>query len=103
MQKITPFLWCNGNAEKAVQFYTSVFSDANISNIVRYGKGRLGPEGALMTAQFELHGQRIIALNGGPKFQFTEAVSFVINRQDQEEVDYFWQKLSDRGHTSRCG
>jgi predicted 3-demethylubiquinone-9 3-methyltransferase (glyoxalase superfamily) len=103
MQKITPFLWFDNNAEEAVRFYTSVFADAKVLNMVRYTNAGPGPEGAVMTAVFELHGQRFIALNGGPKHRFTDAVSFVVNCETQEEVDMFWEKLSEGGEKSRCG
>lgn len=103
MQKITPFLWFNDNAEEAVRFYTNVFSDSNILNMVRYTAAGPGPEGAVMTAVFELQGQTFIALNGGPQFRFTEAVSFVVNCETQEEVDRYWEKLSEGGVKDRCG
>lgn len=107
MQKITPFLWFNDNAEEAVNFYTSVFKNSKILNISRYGEesvevsGR--PAGSVMTASFEIEGQKFMALNGGPIFKFTEAISFVIDCKDQEEVDYFWEKLSEGGEKSQCG
>jgi predicted 3-demethylubiquinone-9 3-methyltransferase (glyoxalase superfamily) len=103
MQKITPFLWFDNNAEEAVRFYTTVFADAKVLNMVRYSKAGPGPEGSVMTAVFELHGQTFIALNGGPKHPFTDAVSFVVNCETQEEVDMFWEKLSEGGEKSRCG
>jgi predicted 3-demethylubiquinone-9 3-methyltransferase (glyoxalase superfamily) len=103
MQKITPFLWFNNNAEEAINFYASVFKDAEIKNVARYGDAGPGPKGQVMTASFVLNGQEFIALNGGPQFQFTEAVSFVINCENQEEVDHYWEKLSEGGQPSRCG
>lgn len=103
MQKITPFLWFDGNAEEAVNFYCSVFKDAKAGEMVRLGKGGPGPEGAVITAPFELFGQKFTALNGGPQFSFNEAVSFVIHCDDQEEVDYYWKKLTEGGKPSRCG
>lgn len=103
MQKITPFLWFNNNLEEALNFYTSIFKNAKVGNMVRYGKGGPGPEGTAMTATFELEGQPFMALNGGPMFQFTEAVSFFVNCESQEEVDMFWEKLSEGGQKSRCG
>jgi predicted 3-demethylubiquinone-9 3-methyltransferase (glyoxalase superfamily) len=103
MQKITPFLWFNDNAEEAMQFYMSVFPDASIEKVVRYGEAGPGPAGSVMTAVFKLFGQEYIALNGGPKFSFTEAVSFVINCETQEEVDHYWNQLSEGGIRSRCG
>jgi predicted 3-demethylubiquinone-9 3-methyltransferase (glyoxalase superfamily) len=107
MQKITPFLWFNDNAEEAVKFYASIFKDSKIGRIARYGEeaaqktGR--PKGSVMTVEFELEGQQFVGLNGGPMFRFTEAVSFVVNCETQEEVDYFWEKLSEGGEKSRCG
>src|SRR6266487_6787234 len=107
MQKITPFLWFNYNAEEAANFYASIFKDSKIGRIARYGEeaaektGR--PKGSVMTIEFELEGQRFVGLNGGPMFKFTEAISFVVNCETQEEVDYFWSKLSAGGEESRCG
>lgn len=103
MQKITPFLWFNDNLEEALSFYTSVFRNAKVGNVVRYGKAGPGPEGTAMTATFELEGQQFMALNGGPMFSFTEAISFFLNCETQEEVDGFWEKLSEGGQKSRCG
>jgi predicted 3-demethylubiquinone-9 3-methyltransferase (glyoxalase superfamily) len=103
MQKITPFLWFDDNAEEAVNFYTSVFKDSKIKSIARYGDAGPGPKGSVMSASFEINGQEFIALNGGPMFQFTEAVSFVVNCESQQEVDEFWYKLSEGGETNRCG
>ncbi|HRH59592.1 MAG TPA: VOC family protein [Chitinophagaceae bacterium] len=103
MQKITPFLWFDGNAEEAVNFYVSVFKNSSIGKVARYGKGGPGPEGAVMTASFQLDGQEFVALNGGPMFKFTEAISFVIDCKTQDEVDYFWNKLSEGGAESMCG
>lgn len=107
MQKITPFLWFNDQAEEAVKFYTSIFKKSKILNVVRYGEeaanksGR--PSGSVMTVVFEIEGQRFIALNGGPHFKFTEAVSFVVSCKTQAEVDRFWKKLSAGGQESQCG
>lgn len=103
MQKITPFLWFDNNAEEAVRYYTTVFADARVLNMTRYTKAGPGPEGAVMTAVFELQGQTFIALNGGPQHPFTEAVSFVVNCETQDEVDLFWEKLSEGGEKGRCG
>ncbi|MBI5294357.1 MAG: VOC family protein [Chloroflexi bacterium] len=103
MQKITPFLWFDNQAEEAVNFYTSVFKNSKILSIARYGEAGPGPAGAVMTANFELNGQEFVALNGGPVFKFTEAVSFVVNCETQAEVDHYWEKLSEGGETSRCG
>lgn len=107
MQKITPFLWFDNQAEAAAKFYTSVFKSSKILKIARYNKaaekvaGR--PAGSVMTVEFEIEGQRFVALNGGPFFKFTEAVSFVVNCRTQKEIDYFWEKLSAGGKESRCG
>ena len=103
MQKITPFLWFDNNAEEAVNFYTSVFKDAKAGGMARYGEGGPGPKGQVMTATFKLFGQEFIALNGGPHFKFTEAISFVVNCETQEEIDEYWDKLSEGGQKSRCG
>ncbi|HEX2532283.1 MAG TPA: VOC family protein [Chitinophagaceae bacterium] len=103
MQKITPFLWFNNNAEEAIEFYTSVFPDTRVGTVTRYPEGAPVPAGTLLTASFTLNGQEFTALNGGPQFSFTEAVSFVIHCQSQEEVDYYWSKLSEGGEESRCG
>jgi predicted 3-demethylubiquinone-9 3-methyltransferase (glyoxalase superfamily) len=103
MQKITPFLWFNQNAEEAIMFYKAVFPETEILKMVRYGKAGPGPEGSIMTAEFKLLGQHFVALNGGPQFRFTEAVSFVINCTDQEEIDRYWNGLSEGGTTSQCG
>lgn len=103
MQKITPFLWFNNNAEEAINFYTSIFKTSKVGNTARYGEGGPGPKGSIMTAEFQLNGQDFIALNGGPHFKFTEAVSFVVNCETQEEIDEFWDKLSEGGQKSRCG
>ena len=109
MKQITPFLWFDDNAEEAVNFYTSVFKNSKIQSITRYNEaaakvaGR--PQGSLMTAAFQLNGQEFIALNGGPLFKFTEAVSFVVNCENQKEVDYYWEKLTDGGNAQaqQCG
>ena len=90
MQKITPFLWFDNNAEEAMNFYVSIFKNSKVLNVSRYGEAGPGPAGTVMTAEFELDGQEFVALNGGPRFQFTEAISFVVNCETQEEVDYFW-------------
>jgi predicted 3-demethylubiquinone-9 3-methyltransferase (glyoxalase superfamily) len=103
MQKITPFLWFDNNAEEAVNFYASIFKDARILEIVRYGEAGPGPAGTAMTVSFELFGQEFIALNGGPHFKFNEAVSFSVNCETQAEVDEFWEKLTEGGEESRCG
>jgi predicted 3-demethylubiquinone-9 3-methyltransferase (glyoxalase superfamily) len=104
MQKITPFLWFDNQAEEAANFYISVFKDSKVGKVSRYGDAGPGPKGSVMVAEFELNGQRFIALNGGPQFKFTEAVSFVINCETQDEVDYYWSKLTaDGGEESMCG
>jgi predicted 3-demethylubiquinone-9 3-methyltransferase (glyoxalase superfamily) len=103
-QKITPFLWFDNNAEEAMNFYVSVFKNSKVGTITRYGDAGPGPKGSVLTASFELEGQKFVALNGGPRFKFTEAVSFVINCETQAEIDYFWDKLtSDGGQESMCG
>ena len=103
MQKISPFLWFDGNAEEAVNFYVSIFKDAKILNLSRYGEAGPGPKGSVMSATFQLHGQEFIALNGGPHFKFTPAISFFVHCQTQEEVDELWEKLSAGGRKDRCG
>lgn len=103
MQKITPFLGFDNNAEEAMNFYTSVFKSSRIGRITRWGKDAPGPEGTVMTATFQLHGQDFIVLNGGPHFKFNEAVSFLISCETQEEVDELWEKLSENGKEERCG
>jgi len=110
VQKITPFLWFDGQAEDAVKFYTSIFKDSKVGRILRYGEeaakvsesGR--PVGSVLTIEFDIEGQKFVALSGGPQFKFNESVSFVINCETQEEVDYFWGKLTaDGGEESACG
>jgi predicted 3-demethylubiquinone-9 3-methyltransferase (glyoxalase superfamily) len=103
MQKITPFLWFDNNAEEAMNFYVSIFKNSKVLNVSRYGEAGPGPAGSVMTAEFQLDGQEFVALNGGPRFKFTEAISFVVNCETQEEVDRFWEKLSEGGEKSRCG
>lgn len=105
MQKITPFLWFNDNAEEAMNFYTSIFKNAKVKNASHYPEGFPGVMGGkLMTATFELEGQEFMVLNGGPMYQFTEAISFFVKCRDQEEVDHFWNALlADGGQESRCG
>jgi predicted 3-demethylubiquinone-9 3-methyltransferase (glyoxalase superfamily) len=102
-QKITTFLWFDNNAEEAANFYTSVFKNSKIVHISRYGDPGPGPKGSVMTVDFELDGQAFTALNGGPQFKFTEAISLLVNCETQEEVDYFWEKLSEGGQTIECG
>jgi predicted 3-demethylubiquinone-9 3-methyltransferase (glyoxalase superfamily) len=104
MQKITPFLWFDTQAEEAATFYVSLFDDAEITNIARYPEGAPGEPGAVMTVAFTLAGQEFTALNGGPVFDFTEAVSFYVHCQDQDEVDRFWSRLTaDGGEPGQCG
>jgi len=103
MQKITPFLWFDNQAEEAVTFYTSIFKNSKAGGITRYGDAGPGPKGSVLTASFELEGLEFTALNGGPHFKFNEAISFVVSCQTQDEVDHFWSKLSAGGQTSRCG
>jgi len=104
MEAITPFLWFDNQAEEAANFYTSIFPNSKIVGISRYGNGSPGPAGQVMTAVFELNGQKFTALNGGPHFKFSEAVSFVVNCETQEEVDRYWTALTaDGGQESQCG
>ena len=103
MQKITPFLWFDDKAEEAMNFYVSIFNNSKVVSVTRYGDAGPGPKGTVMTAAFQLEGQEFVALNGGPQFKFTEAISFVVNCETQEEVDKFWKKLSEGGEKSRCG
>ena len=103
MQKITPFLWFDGRAEEAANFYCSIFKESRILSVARYGDAGPGPKGTVMTAEFELEGQEFLALNGGPMFKFTEAISFLVNCETQEEVDELWERLSQGGEKSRCG
>jgi predicted 3-demethylubiquinone-9 3-methyltransferase (glyoxalase superfamily) len=102
-QKITPFLWFDSNAEEAANFYTSIFKDSSVNGKSYYGEGGPGPKGSVMVVSFSLSGQNFTALNGGPIFKFTEAVSFVVNCDSQEEVDYYWDNLLDGGQASQCG
>jgi predicted 3-demethylubiquinone-9 3-methyltransferase (glyoxalase superfamily) len=102
-QKITPFLWFDNNAEEAMNHYVSIFRNSRIIAVRRYGKGGPGPEGTVMTGTFELEGQRFMALNGGPLFKFTEAISLFVNCENQAEVDELWDKLTAGGQESRCG
>jgi predicted 3-demethylubiquinone-9 3-methyltransferase (glyoxalase superfamily) len=107
MQKITPCLWFDDKAEEAMRFYVSVFKNSKVGRIARYGEagakvsGR--PKGSVMTATFEIEGLELMALNGGPHFKFSEAISFIVNCETQEEIDSYWEKLSDGGETGVCG
>ncbi len=107
MQKITPFLWFDDKAEEAAAFYTAIFKNSKIVNVARYGDAGAQvtgkSKGTVMTVAFQLDGQEFVALNGGPQFKFTEAISLVVNCQTQEEVDEFWKKLSDGGREVQCG
>jgi predicted 3-demethylubiquinone-9 3-methyltransferase (glyoxalase superfamily) len=103
MGKITPFLWFDDKAEEAANFYVSVFENAKILNVSRYREGSPGPAGTVMTVSFELEGKEFIALNGGPQFTFTPAISFSIDCKTQAEVDTLWERLSEGGQTSQCG
>ena len=104
MQKITPFLWFDTQAEEAAKFYASVFKNSKVISTTRYGEAGPGPKGSVMTVEFDLEGQRFVGLNGGPQFKFSEAVSFFIRCETQEEVDYFWRELiSGGGVESQCG
>lgn len=97
MQKITPFLWFDGKAEEAARFYTSIFKNSKIDSTMA------GPDGTVMSATFHLDGQEFIALNGGPMFTFSPAISFFVRCETQEEIDYLWEKLSEGGKTQQCG
>jgi predicted 3-demethylubiquinone-9 3-methyltransferase (glyoxalase superfamily) len=104
MHKITPFLWFDDKAEEAMNFYVSIFKNSKVGNVTRYGDAGPGPKGTVMSATFQLDGQDFFALNGGPLFKFTEAVSFFVNCETQEEVDELWEKLTaDGGSPQRCG
>ena len=103
MSKITPFLWFNNQAEEAMQFYTSVFKHAKVHEVTRYGDAGPMPKGTVMTASFELEGMPFTALNGGPHYNFNQAVSFVINCDNQGEIDYYWDKLTEGGKAIQCG
>jgi predicted 3-demethylubiquinone-9 3-methyltransferase (glyoxalase superfamily) len=103
MQKIIPFLWFDGKAEEAMNFYVSIFKDSKVVNVSRYGDAGPGTKGSVMSATFQLNGQQFYALNGGPHFTFTPAISFFVNCETQEEVDELWEKLSAGGEKSQCG
>ena len=103
MQKITTFLWFDDKAEEAANFYVSLFKNSKIDTMSRYGDAGPGPKGSVMVVQFELDGQQFTALNGGPIFKFTEAISLMVNCETQEEVDRLWDKLSEGGQKSQCG
>src|SRR5207253_4478373 len=103
MQRITPFLWFDGKAEEAMNFYVSVFKNSKVGSVTRYGEAGPGPKGTVMSATFQLEGQDFFALNGGPLFSFTPAISFFVNCETQQEVDELWEKLSEGGQKERCG
>jgi predicted 3-demethylubiquinone-9 3-methyltransferase (glyoxalase superfamily) len=103
MRKVTPFLWFDTEAEEAAKFYVSVFENSRVVSVTRYGEAGPGPKGSAMTVVFELDGQEFIALNGGPQFKFTEAISFSVGCKTQQEVDAFWKKLSAGGEEGPCG
>jgi predicted 3-demethylubiquinone-9 3-methyltransferase (glyoxalase superfamily) len=103
MQKITPFLWFDGNAEEAMNFYVSVFKKSKVVSVRRYGKAGPGPEGSVMTGTFQIGDQEFFVLNGGPKYKFTPAISLFVNCEGQKEVDDLWEKLSAGGRKDRCG
>src|SRR5262245_59151790 len=103
MQKITPFLWFDNQAEQAANYYVSLFKNSKILPVERYGEARPGPKGSVMVVTLQLEGQDFIALCGGPRFKFTEAISFVVDCKSQEEVDRLWEKLSEGGEKSMCG
>jgi len=103
MQKITPFLWFDGKAEEAMNFYVSIFKNSKVQSVTRYGEEGPGPRGTVMTAAFQLNGQEFTALNGGPQFTFSPAISFVVNCETQQEVDELWEKLSAGGEKQQCG
>ena len=101
--RITPMLWFDRQAEEAAHFYTGIFPDSRVLEVARYGEGGPGPKGEAMTVRFELDGQRFVALNGGPQFRFTEAISLVITCRDQAEVDHYWDRLTEGGTAQQCG
>ncbi len=103
MQKVTPCLWFDGQAEEAAQFYTALFPESRIGKVVRYGEAGPGPPGSVVTVSFELFGQEFTGLNGGPMFTFSEAVSFAIHCETQDEVDRYWDALTEGGEEQPCG
>jgi len=103
MQKITPFLWFNDKAEEAINFYVSIFKNSKVGRVTRYGDAGPGPKGSVMSATFQLDGQDFFALNGGPQYAFTPAISLFVNCETQQEVDELWEKLSAGGRKDRCG
>jgi predicted 3-demethylubiquinone-9 3-methyltransferase (glyoxalase superfamily) len=103
MQKVTPFLWFDSQAEEAANLYVSLFPDSKLTNVSRYGDGMPLPKGTVMSVTFQLAGQGFTALNGGPAFKFTEAISFLVNCETQEEIDHLWSKLTEGGEPGQCG
>jgi len=103
MQKITPFLWFDGQAEEAANFYVSVFKNSKITDTMRVGEGGPGPKGSVLVVGFEIEGIAFSALNGGPNFKINEAISFVVHCESQQEVDYYWAKLTEGGKEIQCG
>ena len=103
MQKITPFLWFDDQAEEAMNFYCSIFKNSKIGSLTRYGEAGPGAQGTVMSATFQIEGQEFMALNGGPLFAFTEAISFYVNCETQAEVDELWEKLTEGGEEVQCG
>jgi predicted 3-demethylubiquinone-9 3-methyltransferase (glyoxalase superfamily) len=103
MPKIKPFLWFDTQAEEAANFYVSIFKNSKIVKVARYGEAGPGPKGSVMTVVFQLDGQEFMALNGGPHFKFTEAISFIVDCKTQEEVDDYWEKLTEGGQEVQCG
>jgi len=103
MQKIIPFLWFDGKAEEAANFYVSIFKNSKIGKVRRYGEAGPGPKGTAMSVEFEINGEQFIALNGGPQFTFSPAISFFVNCETQGEVDELWEQLSAGGQKNRCG
>lgn len=103
MQKITPFLWFDHEAEEAMNFYVSIFKNSKVGNVSRYGEAGPGPKGSAMSVSFQLEGQEFYALNGGPIYKFTPAISLFVNCETQQEVDELWEKLSEGGSKDRCG
>jgi len=103
MSKVTPWLWFDMEGEEAAEFYTSIFPNSKILEVSRYGPGGPRPEGTAMTVSFDLDGQRVNALNGGPQYKHSEAFSFMVDCEDQDEVDYYWEKLGEGGEHGPCG
>jgi len=103
MKKLTPFFWFNTQAEEAARYYCSIFEHSSIGKILRYGDAGPGPKGSVMTIEFSLEGKDFVALNGGPEYKFTPAISFVVDCKDQAEIDHYWDKLSEGGKTQPCG